>query len=81
MGVMYDPKFGIREVNHNCGAEVGDHVIAWGVSYVVVEIDDFGCYVCRNLNEDCLANDEYKTFDDIDIECVYPPVVGFGEGI
>lgn len=81
MVVLYDRLRGIRRTNFDCGAEVGYHVVAYGRSYEVVEIGDFGCYVCRNLNPDCLANDKYKTFDDLDISESHPPIIGHGEYI
>ena len=66
MGVAHDPNRGVSHIDYSCGAKVGYHVTAYGQSYEVVEIDNWGCYVCRNLNEDCLVSDELRVFDDLD---------------
>ena len=85
MGVSYDPRYGIQRIDHSCGASIGDIVTAYGQSFRVECIDDYGCYVCRNLDENCLASDDLKTFDDLDIDQVLkendPRFTACGEGI
>ena len=81
MGVVYSPEKGLQRIEYSCGARVGDYVKAWDAGYEVIGIDDYGCYVCRNLSEDCLAHEEIRTFDDLDIDEVISPPVGNGDGI
>ena len=69
---------------HSNTARIGDRITAYGQSYVVDGIDDFGQYVCRNLNERCLHHDEIRTFDDLDIDIVSradDPAIFTAEGI
>lgn len=83
MGVSYDPKYGIQRIEHSCGAQPGWHVTAHGDSYLVVDIDGYGCYVCSPLNgsEEEVDYMNLRTFDDLDIDSAHPPIVGHGEGI
>lgn len=84
---IYDPKRGLIPGNHLEGRipERGDIVVAYGGSYVVECRDDYGCFVCRNMDESCLYSDELRTFDDLDIDEVIdqndPRFTASGEGI
>lgn len=85
MGVVYSRERGVERIDYSCGAKIGDFVTAYRQSYQVVEIDDWGCYVCRNLNPRCLAHDDVRTFDDLDIDSVItaddPRFTAYGDGI
>lgn len=48
----------------------GDVAVAYGQTYQVVCIDDYGNAVCENLSPDCMYSDEIRTFDDLDFDKV-----------
>ena len=74
MGVSYDPRYGIQRIEHSCGAVRGDIVKAYGSTYMVREIDDYGCFVCSPYSDgddyDCT---DLRTYDDLDIDEVISP--------
>ena len=65
-------------------ARVGDLVRAERQPYRIAEIDDWGQFVCVNLDPDCMARDEVRTFLECEFECVVAkdePSVFLGAGI
>jgi hypothetical protein len=65
-------------------ADVGDIIVAYDQTYKVTSFDDYGQAVCENLNPDCMYRDEYRTFDDLDIDKVIKgndPILFIMEGI
>lgn len=74
MGVAYDPKWGLRRIDHSCGATRGDIVKAREKDWKVISIDDYGCFVCVPLADaDDYASHQITTFDDLDITEVINP--------
>lgn len=74
MGFSYDPKYGMRRIDHSCGASRGDIVKAYGDSYKVISKDDYGCFVCVPLADaDDYESHQIRTFDDLDIDEVIKP--------
>lgn len=66
-------QFDIMERGRCTVARVGDVVGSANRSYEVVEIDDYGRAVCRNLDPLCRWDDDLQFFDDLDIDVVVNP--------